>query len=198
MITIYSTDSDVVKHFKSCITVDSIEVIENLYELEEMISDGSENIIIADYDSVAHEINQLLQSDKIAKNMVILESSPIVAIGKSLIRRGIKAYGNSMMRDVHIQQIIDSIKMGRVWMYPELGSAIIKDSMIKESSEESELYERVTSKEKAVIHLVLKGLNNKAISEKLYISERTVKAHLTSIFSKLHVNDRLSLVLLFK
>ena len=41
-----------------------------------------------------------------------------------------------------------------------------------------------------VLGLVKKGMINKAIAEQLYISERTVKFHLTSIFSKLDTNNR--------
>jgi DNA-binding NarL/FixJ family response regulator len=42
----------------------------------------------------------------------------------------------------------------------------------------------------------VKGLSNKLVARELNIGERTVKAHLTSIFEKLGVKDRLKLVLL--
>ena len=40
-----------------------------------------------------------------------------------------------------------------------------------------------------------KGANNKEIAEQLAVSERTVKAHLTSVFEKLHLRDRVQLAL---
>ena len=42
---------------------------------------------------------------------------------------------------------------------------------------------------------VARGLSNKEIAEKLFISERTVKAHLGATFEKLQVRDRVQLVL---
>lgn len=47
-----------------------------------------------------------------------------------------------------------------------------------------------TEREKDVLHLLLLGLNNKEISEKLYISNHTTKAHVASIYKKLHVSNR--------
>jgi two-component system nitrate/nitrite response regulator NarL len=53
----------------------------------------------------------------------------------------------------------------------------------------------LTAREREVIHLIGVGLKNKQIAERLYISETTVRHHLTSIFSKLGVADRLELVI---
>ena len=52
----------------------------------------------------------------------------------------------------------------------------------------------LTARERDVVNLVGEGLANKAIAERLSISDNTVRHHLTSIFAKLGVTDRLSLV----
>lgn len=59
------------------------------------------------------------------------------------------------------------------------------------------LYENdpLTNRELEVIEVIAKGLTNKEISKQLYISEATVRHHLSSIYSKLHVEDRLNLVI---
>jgi NarL family two-component system response regulator LiaR len=41
-----------------------------------------------------------------------------------------------------------------------------------------------------VLQLIAQGLSNKELANKLTISEKTVKTHLSSIFSKLHLSDR--------
>lgn len=46
-----------------------------------------------------------------------------------------------------------------------------------------------------MLQLLARGLNNCAIADELYISDRTVQAHLTSIFSKMAVTSRLEAVL---
>ena len=53
----------------------------------------------------------------------------------------------------------------------------------------------LTARERAVIALVGEGLGNKQIAQRLFISEITVRHHLTSIFSKLGVAERLELVI---
>lgn len=53
----------------------------------------------------------------------------------------------------------------------------------------------MTDREKQVIELICKGLKNKGIAEKLFITETTVRHHLTSVFNKLEVASRLELVI---
>ncbi len=50
--------------------------------------------------------------------------------------------------------------------------------------------ENFTDRERDVLHLLLKGLNNKQISDELFISKHTTKAHIASIFKKLNVINR--------
>jgi two-component system nitrate/nitrite response regulator NarL len=53
----------------------------------------------------------------------------------------------------------------------------------------------LTQREREISQMVAEGLSNKVIARKLDITDRTVKAHLTTVFQKLHVNDRLQLAL---
>ena len=50
--------------------------------------------------------------------------------------------------------------------------------------------ENFTEREKEVLFLLLKGLNNKEISKRLFISNHTTKAHVASIYKKLGVMNR--------
>ena len=53
----------------------------------------------------------------------------------------------------------------------------------------------LSDREKQIVQLVANGSRNREISEKLFISEQTVKNHLHNIFDKLGVSDRLELAL---
>jgi DNA-binding NarL/FixJ family response regulator len=168
--------------------------------LQKHIDKFKDFIIVADYDSVASEINKLISSKEVPNKLIVLENTPEIVTGKMLISHGIKAYGNSRMLKIHYEQMIQSVAEGKVWTYPELTAALAKAAKKETLSPEAkELIEhRLTDKEKDVLSYVLEGLTNDAIAKQLHITTRTIKAHISSIFTKLHVNDRLSLVLLLK
>src|SRR5262249_23881701 len=52
----------------------------------------------------------------------------------------------------------------------------------------------LTQRERQVVNLVAKGLKNKEVGERLFISETTVRHHLTKIFEKLEVKNRFELI----
>ena len=57
---------------------------------------------------------------------------------------------------------------------------------------------RITDREIEVVHYVLSGMSNAMIAKTLGIAERTVKAHLSSIFNKLGVNNRRQMAYLLR
>ncbi len=69
-----------------------------------------------------------------------------------------------------------------------------RNRLQKRSPDEIKM-ERLTNREREIIKLVGEGLKNKQIAERLFISEVTVHHHVTSIYSKLEVADRLELVI---
>jgi DNA-binding NarL/FixJ family response regulator len=87
------------------------------------------------------------------------------------------------------QAMIDSKVAGRLLLefarLPERSAA----------AADHELYERLTAREREVLELVARGHTNSRLAEALSISLSTVKAHLRSIYRKLHVNSRLQAAL---
>ncbi len=79
------------------------------------------------------------------------------------------------------------------------GELPLDDKAVKVLAEQQiDLLASVSKREREVIALVAEGLSNKAIAKELNITEKTVKAHLTNIFSKLGLKDRLQLALYAK
>jgi DNA-binding NarL/FixJ family response regulator len=199
-IIFFASNIDIVDE---CVKRHSLKNTHLCYDIEslnmELIRDEN-SIVIADYDSVANDINKLLSSNKIPKKMIVIEYSPEIATGKMLVSKGVKAYGNSRMLTQHFYQMTETVEDGKIWTYPELTmamSTLEKNTKLNENSWNI-LVNRLTQKEIEVVDHILNGLTNDAISEEMQITTRTVKAHISSIFSKLHVNDRLGLVLLLK
>ena len=83
-------------------------------------------IVVADYDSVAKDINKLISSNALPQYVVVLERIPAIATGKMLISHGVKAYGNSRMLTHHYTQMIETVTNNNIWTYPELTAKLIK------------------------------------------------------------------------
>jgi len=170
------------------------------FNLEFKEKESEKFTIIADYDSIASEINTLISSNTLPKRTVVLERAPEITTGKMLISHGIKAYGNSKMHSNHYVQMIQTVMDDNVWTYPELTMALVKNTSKKPLNNEvlNLIRNRLTSKEEEVVYLILDGFTNAAVAIAMNITIRTVKSYMSLIFSKLHVNDRIALVLLLK
>lgn len=106
-------------------------------------------------------------------------------------------------------QAVTSVLKGDIWIQRHLVLRVI-GTLIKmkpepiqavdsaKSIESSALLATLSARENDVANMIRNGESNKIIATSLDISERTVKAHLTSIFKKLDVHDRLHLALYIK
>ncbi|SHI45111.1 response regulator [Lutispora thermophila] len=78
---------------------------------------------------------------------------------------------------------------GISYIQPKLAAELVREfnsSKTYKTNNENEL----TKREYEVLSLIADGMNNKDIADKLFISEKTVKNHVSSIFRKINVNDR--------
>ena len=199
-IIFFSSAFEIVNEWKSKHNIEYSVSCYDLDTLKKALEDNEIYILIIDYDSVANDINKLISTAAIPDNSIILERAPEIATGKMLLSHGIKAYGNARMQSIHYLQMISTVIEGKVWTYPELTASLAKDASKPSLNEDSItlIQNRLSPKEIDVIYYILDGLTNNAIALKIDITVRTVKAHVSSIYSKLHVNDRISLVLLLR
>ncbi len=196
----FSSDMNIINEWKSRHDEKDVLEVADCETLLKEIEKLKEYVIVSDYDSVSHSINKMLASNTLPDKFIVLERVPEVITGKSLISKGIKAYGNARMLKIHYKQMLSTVIEGKIWTYPELTLALAKEAKRSSISDEAEelIEHRLTEKEKEVVYAILEGLTNEAIANELDITQRTVKAHIGSIFTKLHVNDRVSLILLLK
>jgi two-component system nitrate/nitrite response regulator NarL len=91
---------------------------------------------------------------------------------------------------------IIKVHQGEVWLDRSMmGSVLDEMTQAPEIDPEKARIASLTDRECQVIALIAEGLKNKQIGERLFISETTVTHHLSSIFSKLGVSDRLELLI---
>jgi DNA-binding NarL/FixJ family response regulator len=112
------------------------------------------------------------------------------------VQSGAKAYCNSYMDPALYLQMIRLLDNNQSWFPPHLLEQTF--NLAHQASRPSQpvnSVEILTVREKEIARAVAQGNSNKQISNLCQISERTVKAHLTSIFRKLDLKDRVALVL---
>lgn len=94
---------------------------------------------------------------------------------------------------------IQKVYQGEVWLDRALTATVLTERSHaderRKPDPESEKIAFLTEREREVVGLVCEGLKNKQIGERLFISEATVRNHLTSILSKLSLSDRFELAL---
>lgn len=113
---------------------------------------------------------------------------------KEYILKTLKLGANGyMLKDSSANSLIEGIRRvakGEKYIQSsvaDLVSASRDDDSVDKSIEQ---INSLTNREYEVLILIAEGLNNKDIAERLYISEKTVKNHVSNIFKKLDLNDR--------
>ena len=110
----------------------------------------------------------------------VLEDSTVV----NAIRAGAIGY---LLKDTEADELIRSIKaaaLGQVQLSPKAAERLMREIRTPESPE------KLTERETEVLRLLAEGKANREISETLYISETTVKTHVSNILNKLGVPSR--------
>ena len=109
------------------------------------------------------------------------------------IQAGVKGY---LIKDVASGQLIDAIRSvanGEGWLPPRLAGALFKRLSGGDSEDEKKLH-RLTPREAEVLGLIGQARSNSAIAGELFISEHTVKVHVSRILEKLGLSARAEVV----
>ncbi|NLK52186.1 MAG: response regulator transcription factor [Syntrophomonadaceae bacterium] len=108
-----------------------------------------------------------------------------------VIRAGVSAY---ILKDVNAEDLIQAIidvHKGRSIIHPRVTGKLLGEfARLSKQGTNGSCINLLTQREKEVLELIARGQANREIAQRLYISEKTVKNHITSILRKLHVNDR--------
>jgi two-component system, NarL family, response regulator LiaR len=110
------------------------------------------------------------------------------------IRAGAQGY---LLKDIPPNELVQAVRevyLGKVQLHPDVAQKLMSAVAAKEAptarraaaDSETDLTER----EREVLQLIADGRNNREIAEKLVISEKTVKTHVSNILGKLHLDDR--------
>jgi DNA-binding NarL/FixJ family response regulator len=92
---------------------------------------------------------------------------------------------------------IKKVHQGEVWLDRSLMGSLFREMTqgVAYADAEAARISTLTPREREVVTLIAEGLKNRDLAARLFISETTVTHHLSSVFAKLGVSDRLELVI---
>jgi len=137
--------------------------------------------------------------DGVAATMAIKKQNPgiqIIALTSfqedELVQSALKAGAiGYLMKNVTARELAAAIKSardGKMTLSPEAAQALVR------ASQQAEETEVLTDREREVLKLMVEGLNNAEIAERLVVSLSTVKYHISNILMKLGVDNRVAAV----
>jgi DNA-binding NarL/FixJ family response regulator len=138
---------------------------------------------------------RILAADPAAR-VLVLTTFDLDEYVYAALRAGASGF---VLKDDPPEQLLDAIRVvarGEALLSPAVTKRVIERfARLPQAAPPKELDE-LTEREREVFGLIVRGLSNAEIGRELYISETTVKTHITHILQKLRLRDRVQLVVL--
>lgn len=142
-------------------------------------------------DTAALTIARLIETSP-ETHIVILTSNDDDQLTLSVLEAGAHSYLLKSMRGEQLLAAIHDAAKGIPTLHPLVARRVLGAIRKKKTV----LFEELTARELEVLYALAEGRSNSKIASNLNITEKTVKAHLGSIMSKLYVKDRTEAVAL--
>jgi DNA-binding NarL/FixJ family response regulator len=185
-----------------------VTVIATLGETLLQTRENRPALLVLDPRLAEQDLNDVV-ADILSKNtgirLIVIEGSADGDIDQhALFKTGVHGFCKQDISAVLLCKAIQLVLEGEYWIQRKLITQVISE-LAKDAGTivsgpdgpDDSLINTLTPRELQVAHMVHMGGNNKMIARELDISERTVKAHLSAIFRKLDIENRLHLALYF-
>ncbi len=192
----------------------TVRLMDSIAALVDFLSFNSTELIVLDMNLPGARDSEILKKIASLKNQARLifggiSFTPAAELASLAI--GAVACCPPSLGESECRKILSVVSKKGVWLsaagipalMARLHESVVHTSTDSQKSEEkhsaaaeNDTLARLTRRELEIARLINKGCSNKTVAKELDIAERTVKAHLSSIFDKLHVKDRLQLVVL--
>ena len=127
--------------------------------------------------------------------VLVLSATPSDEEGRQALGAGVCGYGHAATSPPDVERMLHSIVQGNIWLGRSLLQRLLQDIGQRLPVAKDDWAQGLTQREKEVAYFAATGESNTEIAERLGITVRTVRAHLSAVFEKLQVVDRLMLAL---
>jgi two-component system nitrate/nitrite response regulator NarL len=109
-------------------------------------------------------------------------------------KAGARAYVLKGVSAHDLARVVRSVAQGEAYVTPSLAAGILV--ALSRSPAPQDPLEELTERESEILKLVVHGLTNREIGDRLHLSEKTIKHYITNILEKLHVRSRMEAAML--
>lgn len=171
----------------------------NLLEMSASIRRLRPDVLVIDGNEIiSEELQKFIENEPDRPPVIVLTQTTKTAEQKQYLLLGVEGVIGKDQDISALSHAVKRVVQGDFYFNRQLINETIK-SLVNERKSLPELiknqyFSNLSEREREVLTLVCAGLKNRVIAEKLFITENTVRHHLTSIFEKLNVSSRLELV----
>lgn len=136
------------------------------------------------------EALEIITSEKSATKVIVLTGADDDTLLARSIQAGASGY---LLKDSASSQLVEAIRtvaQGNCWLPPGLTGRLFHGMSKKPEADESAKLSLLTAREMEVLRLLGEARSNSSIADALFISEHTVKVHMSRILEKLELETR--------
>ena len=207
-ILISTGETSLASHYTGILNKDyEVAVCDIFTESLEQISQTQPAVLLLDPGHVDGDLNKAaagILSKNPALRIILVENDSMEINQHALFKTGVHGFCKNDISATLLCKAVQLVLEGEYWIQRKLITQVISelaqnaDAMVfNPDGPDDSLISTLTPRELQVARMVHMGGNNKVIARQLDISERTVKAHLSAIFRKLDIENRLHLALFF-
>jgi DNA-binding NarL/FixJ family response regulator len=106
------------------------------------------------------------------------------------MRAGARGYVLKGADEEEVLKVVGAVKSGEAHFGPEIAKRLMSFFSAPKGAPPSEAFPELTSREVEILDLIARGRSNTEIATQLYVSPKTIRNHISNIFTKLQVADR--------
>jgi len=141
------------------------------------------------------EATRIIRATDTATRVIMLTMHADKEVLAEAIRAGASGY---LVKDCSTEEVAEAVRMaaqGDTALSPQLAATMLDEVRRLEVPSTAEDDRVITKREEEVLQHIADGCSTPEVAERLYISQKTVKNHLASIYQKLDARDRTQAVL---
>jgi DNA-binding NarL/FixJ family response regulator len=206
-VVLASRDPEVIERCRRAVSAEyQFEVFDTLLALSQATLLLRPSVVVIDACMLDRPFERQVASiaSSLSKGCVVVMTPAFEEdVELALLKAGAKGCCRRGTDPESLRQVLGVAGGGGVWVTPGLIPRIVKElqhyaeSQVVRAKPQKVRVDRLvdlTPREQEVVHLIVDGASNKEVAQALEIEERTVKGHVSNIFRKFGVSDRLKLV----